>query len=127
MIGVIEALNKKLGKFTQLDEQNIQSVALICSLYLSHLNLKKECRRQENKYKVHTVPTTSHIHCLFIIQVANEMLQYQCTVQSPVQHIKNVELIPTALIQQYNIDRYLIAQYNLLAKNHLHIIPQFLL
>ncbi len=52
VMGVLEALNKKRGNFSKIDEQMIQSVALVCGLYLSHSHLKRECKRLETKYKV---------------------------------------------------------------------------
>ena len=49
-------------------------------------------------------PQVHYIHAY--TQVANELLQYHrvCSVQ----HLKEVEEIPRALIQQHNIDRYML-------------------
>lgn len=51
-MGVLEAVNKKDGHFSKMDEQILQSIALSCTLYLSHSHLRRECKRLENKCKV---------------------------------------------------------------------------
>ncbi len=106
-MGVLEALNKKRGHFSKIDEQIIQSVALVCGLYLSHSHLKRECKRLETKCKVLPIILVIHKYTIYMhTQVANELLQYHrvCSVQ----HLKEVEEIPRALIQQHNIDRYML-------------------
>ena len=51
-MGVLEAVNKKEGHFSKMDEQILQCIALSCTLYLSHSHLRRECKRLENKCKV---------------------------------------------------------------------------
>lgn len=50
--GALEAVNKKGGVFSKMDEHLLQSVALICGLYLHNSHLQKECKILENKCQV---------------------------------------------------------------------------
>ena len=64
MIGVLEALNKKDGMFTEKDASVFQEFALFCGLILDHCYFHKECARTEQHGKVNCFDGTGTCMCM---------------------------------------------------------------
>ena len=49
---MLEAVNKKDGVFTEVDEQILQSLAEFCCLLVTHCRMKEDFTSIENQFKV---------------------------------------------------------------------------
>ena len=51
VLGVLEAVNKKDGVFSEADEQTLQSLAEFCCLLVTHCRMREEFTSIENQFK----------------------------------------------------------------------------
>ncbi|XP_070554826.1 probable 3',5'-cyclic phosphodiesterase pde-5 isoform X3 [Ptychodera flava] len=63
IIGVMQMVNKKNGKFTRSDEESFETFAIYCGLALHHAKLYDKIRRSEQKYKVALEVLSYHSQC----------------------------------------------------------------
>nr|XP_006817445.1 PREDICTED: probable 3',5'-cyclic phosphodiesterase pde-5-like [Saccoglossus kowalevskii] len=63
IIGVVQMVNKKNGKFTKSDEESFETFAIYCGLALHHAKLYDKIRRSEQKYRVAVEVLSYHSQC----------------------------------------------------------------
>uniref|UniRef100_A0AC34QR29 PDEase domain-containing protein n=1 Tax=Panagrolaimus sp. JU765 TaxID=591449 RepID=A0AC34QR29_9BILA len=63
IMGVIQMVNKRQGRFTQVDEEAFETFALYCGLALHHSKLYEKIRRSETKHRVAMEVLSYHSVC----------------------------------------------------------------
>ena len=62
-MGVMQMVNKRHGRFTQVDEEAFETFALYCGLALHHSKLYEKIRRSETKHRVAMEVLSYHSVC----------------------------------------------------------------